>query len=180
MSEGNAQAGVLYIAEKGSIAMMRVQGSGVRNLAEGFDKWIDYLADSSTVGCIIVDMADCTYMDSTFMGMLVKLVMVFLLTEWNNSITLYIRSNTMCTISCKVDDDVKTNSEAIFESLGITMSAAINMFLRATIREEGLPINTKLKTRDELILERLKEAENPDNLSPVFSSMEEAKAWLNA
>ena len=43
MSEGNAQAGVLYIAEKGSIAMMRVQGSGVRNLAEGFDKWIDYL-----------------------------------------------------------------------------------------------------------------------------------------
>ena len=66
MSEGNAQAGVLYIAEKGSIAMMRVQGSGVRNLAEGFDKWIDYLADSSTVGCIIVDLADCTYMDSTF------------------------------------------------------------------------------------------------------------------
>lgn len=55
----------------------------------------------------------------------------------------------MCTISCKVDDDVKTNSEAIFESLGITMSAAINMFLRATIREEGLPINTKLKTRAE-------------------------------
>ena len=55
----------------------------------------------------------------------------------------------MCTISCKVDDDVKTNSEAIFESLGITMSAAISMFLRATIREEGLPINTKLKTRDE-------------------------------
>ena len=86
----------------------------------------------------------------------------------------------MCTISCKVDDDVKTNSEAIFESLGITMSAAINMFLRATIREEGLPISTKLKTRDELILERVKEAENPGNLSPVFSSMEEAKAWLNA
>ena len=86
----------------------------------------------------------------------------------------------MCTISCKVDDDVKANSEAIFESLGITMSAAINMFLRATIREEGLPISTKLKTRDELILERVKEAENPENLSPVFSSMEEAKAWLNA
>ena len=86
----------------------------------------------------------------------------------------------MCTISCKVDDEVKANSEAIFESLGITMSAAINMFLRATIREEGLPINTKLRTRDELILDRVKEAEDPKNLSPVFSSMEEAKAWLNA
>ena len=35
----------------------------------------------------------------------------------------------MCTISCKVDEDVKNNAEAIFESLGITMSAAINMFV---------------------------------------------------
>ncbi len=86
----------------------------------------------------------------------------------------------MCTISCKVDEDVKNNAEAIFESLGITMSAAINMFLRASIREEGLPISTKLKSREELIMERIKEAENPANLSPAFSSMDEAKAWLNA
>ena len=86
----------------------------------------------------------------------------------------------MCTVTCKVDDEVKANAEAIFESLGITMSAAINMFLRASIREEGLPISTKLKTREELIEERIRESENPDNLSPVFSSMKEAKAWLDA
>ena len=86
----------------------------------------------------------------------------------------------MCTISCKVDDEVKANAEAIFESLGISMSAAINMFLRASIREEGLPISTKLKSRDELIMERIREAEDPSNLSPTFSSLEEAKAWLNA
>jgi len=86
----------------------------------------------------------------------------------------------MCTVTCKVEDDVKANAEAIFDSLGISMSAAINMFLRAAIREEGLPISTKLKTRDQLILERVRESENPDNLSPVFNSMEEAKAWLNA
>ena len=86
----------------------------------------------------------------------------------------------MCTITCKVDEDVKSSAEAIFDSLGITMSAAINMFLRASIREEGLPISTKLRTRDELILERVKEAEDPNNLSPVFSSMKEAKAWLDA
>jgi len=86
----------------------------------------------------------------------------------------------MCTVTCKVDDDVKANAEAIFESLGITMSAAINMFLRASIREEGLPISTKLKSREELIEERIRESENPENLSPVFSSMKEAKAWLDA
>ncbi len=86
----------------------------------------------------------------------------------------------MCTVTCKVDDEVKANAEAIFDALGITMSAAINMFLRASIREEGLPISTKLKTREELIEERIRESEKPENLSPVFSSMKEAKAWLDA
>lgn len=86
----------------------------------------------------------------------------------------------MCTLTCKVDDDVKKNAEVVFNALGISMSAAINMFLRAAIREEGLPISTKLKSLDQLILERVKESEDPQNLSPVFNNMEEAKAWLNA
>jgi len=86
----------------------------------------------------------------------------------------------MCTISCKVNEEVKTKAEAIFDTLGISMSAAINMFLRATVREEGLPISTKLKTREQLILDRVKESEKEENLSPIFNSMEEAKEWLNA
>lgn len=86
----------------------------------------------------------------------------------------------MCTISCKVDEKVKIDAEAIFDFLGISMSAAINMFLRAAIREEGLPISTKLKTREQLIRERVEESEDENNLSPIFNSMEEAKAWLNA
>ena len=73
MLEGNEQGGVLYIAENSSIAMMKVKGNGIRNLAEGFNKWIDYLNASKTISCVIVDLAECTYMDSTFMGMLVKL-----------------------------------------------------------------------------------------------------------
>ncbi len=86
----------------------------------------------------------------------------------------------MCTISCKIDNDVKHDAEVILESLGLTVSAAINMFMRAIIREEGLPISTKLKSKDQLILERVKEAEDEKNLSPVFSSMEEAQEWLNS
>ena len=73
MSEGNTTGGVLYIADNGSIAMMKVKGNGVRNLAEGFDNWIGHLVAMPNVGCVIVDLAECTYMDSTFMGMLVKL-----------------------------------------------------------------------------------------------------------
>lgn len=87
----------------------------------------------------------------------------------------------MCTISCKVDDNVKLKADAIFEELGLSMSAAINIFLRAAIRENGLPVKTNLGIKiDEIIEQRLKEAENPENLSPKFKSMEEAEAWLNA
>lgn len=87
----------------------------------------------------------------------------------------------MCTISCKVDDEVKKRSEAIFEELGISMSAAINIFLRAAIRENGLPVRTKIgKTYEELIEERVKEASDLANLSPRFKSMEDAEDWLNA
>ena len=70
----------------------------------------------------------------------------------------------MCTISCKVDNEVKANAEAIFKALGISMSTAINMFLKAATREEGLPIKTKLNSRkyEEVLLERIKEAEDPD------------------
>ena len=64
MSEGKTSGGVLNIADNGSIAMMKVQGNGTRNLAEGFDKWINYLKESTNVGCVIVDLAECTYMDS--------------------------------------------------------------------------------------------------------------------
>lgn len=63
----------------------------------------------------------------------------------------------MCTISCKVDEKVKSDAEAIFDSLGISMSTAINMFLRATIREEGLPISTKLKSGEQLIQENVED-----------------------
>ncbi len=86
----------------------------------------------------------------------------------------------MCTISCKVDEKVKRDAELVFQSLGLSMTTAINMFLKAAVREGGLPISTKLKTREELIEERVEEAEDEDNLSPVFENMEEAKAWLNA
>ena len=87
----------------------------------------------------------------------------------------------MCTISCKVDENVKAQSEAIFESLGLSMSAAINVFLRAAIRENGLPVNTKLgKTYEQIIDERILESKTSNNVSPEFTSVKDAMDWLNA
>jgi DNA-damage-inducible protein J len=50
----------------------------------------------------------------------------------------------MPTIQFRTDDRTKTQSTAIFQQLGITMSDAINMFLHQSILQGGLPFELKL------------------------------------
>ncbi|NMM98134.1 type II toxin-antitoxin system RelB/DinJ family antitoxin [Bifidobacterium olomucense] len=38
-----------------------------------------------------------------------------------------------------VDDDVKERAAALYESLGMNLSTAVNMFLRQSLAEDGLP-----------------------------------------
>jgi DNA-damage-inducible protein J len=45
----------------------------------------------------------------------------------------------MPTIQVRTDDQTKTASTALFERLGITMSDAINLFLRQAIMRGGIP-----------------------------------------
>ena len=45
----------------------------------------------------------------------------------------------MAQISLRVDDDVKYDAERILDDIGISMSTAINVFLKAVIRENRIP-----------------------------------------
>ncbi len=40
--------------------------------------------------------------------------------------------------------EIKEAAEKIYSSLGLNMTTAINMFLRASIRESGIPFDLKL------------------------------------
>lgn len=46
-------------------------------------------------------------------------------------------------ISMRVDPEVKSNAESIFESLGLTLAEAINIFLHKSIMEGGLPFDVR-------------------------------------
>ena len=83
----------------------------------------------------------------------------------------------MCTITFDIDEEVRDSAEAVLSSLNLTLDEAVSMFLNAIVRENGLPQGLK---REQLILERVREADDEDNLSPVFSSMEEARHWLES
>lgn len=45
----------------------------------------------------------------------------------------------MAQINLRVDDDVKYNAERTLNDIGLSMSAAINIFLKTVIRENRIP-----------------------------------------
>lgn len=43
------------------------------------------------------------------------------------------------TTTIRIEPELKRDANEIFDELGISMSAAVNMFLRAVVRNGGLP-----------------------------------------
>ena len=54
------------------------------------------------------------------------------------------------TFTFRLNPKVKQDAGELFESLGITMSDTINLFLHRAIQEEGIPFEIK-KTNDKKI-----------------------------
>jgi len=42
-------------------------------------------------------------------------------------------------INIRVDNEIKSQAQEVFKSLGLDMTTAINIFLRQAIRQRGLP-----------------------------------------
>ena len=65
-------------------------------------------------------------------------------------------ANLTSVINVNVPTDVKDEATSLFNSLGLNMSTAINMFLKKAIYERGIPFEVKQKPTKELA-EALKE-----------------------
>lgn len=49
-------------------------------------------------------------------------------------------------LNIRTDKEIKEKAENIFQELGINMTTAINIFLRTSIRENGIPFDLKIDT----------------------------------
>jgi DNA-damage-inducible protein J len=65
----------------------------------------------------------------------------------------------MPTIQFRTDESTKALSVEIFQTLGITMSDAVNMFLRQTILHGGLPFELKIPKYNQTTLNALADME---------------------
>lgn len=85
-------------------------------------------------------------------------------------------STTFC---LRLDPDLKHESEVLFDELGLTLTSAINIFLKQAVRVGGMPFDLRLDTNSLSRVDALLEADSltgSDNGS--FPSIEDVLAEL--
>lgn len=84
-------------------------------------------------------------------------------------------------LNIKTDIEVKNQAQALAKYLGVPLSTVVNSYLKEFVRsgEFTLSREPKLKPSVAKVLEKsIKEAQAGINVSPAFSSADEAMAWL--
>lgn len=84
-------------------------------------------------------------------------------------------------LNIRIDKTIKDQAEQIFTELGLNMTTAVNMFLRTTIREHGIPFELKLDVPNETTVAAIEEGHQlmNDPAAPRYSSMDALKAALD-
>ena len=88
---------------------------------------------------------------------------------------------TTTNLNIRTDKDIKDQADEIFDELGLNMTTAINMFLRATIREHGIPFELKLDEPNDTTAAAIEEGRKmmADPSAPRYSSMDALKKALD-
>ena len=83
-------------------------------------------------------------------------------------------------LNIRVDKDIKDQADRIYSELGMNMTTAINMFLRTTIREHGIPFSLKLDVPNEVTAAAIEEGRHLASDSSVkgYTNMDELRAAL--
>lgn len=87
---------------------------------------------------------------------------------------------TSSNISIRMDSDLKSAAEALFDELGMSLSTAFNIFVRQSLREGGIPFKiTEGRPNQETVaamLEAKRIAKNPtvkgyNNVDDLFADL---------
>lgn len=83
------------------------------------------------------------------------------------------------TISVRTDENIKKEAQALFANLGLDLSGAINVFLRAAIKSKGIPFAVIEEPDEEYrelikrtIADRLKSIDDPNTKWVTQEEME--------
>ena len=86
----------------------------------------------------------------------------------------------MAQISLRIDDDVKKGAEETFNEIGLSMSAAINIFLKKVDREKRMPFEIRLDEPNAVTYAAMEASEKDEDMYGPFESVHDLMKALNA
>ena len=82
-------------------------------------------------------------------------------------------------VTFRIDDELKKEAEKLFGELGMSLSTALNVFVRQSVREQQLPFAVGLNTPNKATLRAIRDAKNGKTFGP-YESVSELMEALNA
>lgn len=90
-------------------------------------------------------------------------------------------ANLTSAINIQIDSETKRKATDILNDLGLSMSTAINIFLRQVIKKDGLPFEVNNNNSNDDLLDAIEEIRdminNPQNY-PSYTNREDLKKAL--
>lgn len=83
-------------------------------------------------------------------------------------------------VTIRVDEEIKKQADDLFSDLGMSLSTALNIFLRQSVREQRLPFEISRNVPNTTTLAAMEAAENDEDLYGPFDSVESLMEALNA
>ena len=83
-------------------------------------------------------------------------------------------------LNIRIEKEIKDQADRIFSELGLNMTTTINMFLRTTIRENGIPFALKLDVSNKTTAAAIEEGRRIAYDSSVkgYTNMDDLKSAL--
>ncbi|MBQ7516153.1 MAG: type II toxin-antitoxin system RelB/DinJ family antitoxin [Schwartzia sp.] len=85
-------------------------------------------------------------------------------------------------LNVRTSHEIKAQAEAVFNELGLTMTSAINLFLKATIRAHGIPFPLTLDTPNHVTKAAIEEGRRiaADPKAKGYTNMAELRTALES
>ena len=80
----------------------------------------------------------------------------------------------------KIDQNLKQESQELFESFGLSLSTAVNLFLRQAVREQAIPSRVGAPVPNAETITAIEDARKGVGLSRGFTSVAELMEDLDA
>ena len=83
-------------------------------------------------------------------------------------------------ITFRMDDELKKLADIFFEDLGMSLSTAINIFVRQAVREQQIPFQISKATPNTVTLSAIESSEKGEDIYGPYSNIADLMEALNA